>query len=68
MSIKDHPNYNPAMKPKEAAEYIGVHYKTIMRMAKDGELPCCKSPGGRVKFRLKDLNEYLSSRVQGVSE
>jgi len=47
------------MTPREAAEYLNVHVRTIYRLAKNGEIPCGKV-GGSWRFKKEALDEWLS--------
>jgi len=49
------------MTPREAAEYLSVHVRTIYRLAKKGEIPCRKM-GGSWRFKKGALDEWLSWR------
>jgi excisionase family DNA binding protein len=47
------------MTPREAAEYLSVHVRTIYRLAKNGEIPCRKV-GGSWRFKKDALDDWLS--------
>lgn len=49
------------MTPREAAEYLSVHVRTIYRLAKNGEIPGRKI-GGSWRFKKDALDEFLSMR------
>jgi len=49
------------MTPREAAEYLSVHVRTIYRLAKNGEIPGRKV-GGSWRFKKGALDEWLSWR------
>ena len=49
------------MTPREAAEYLSVHVRTIYRLAKNGEIPGRKV-GGSWRFKKDALDEWLSWR------
>jgi excisionase family DNA binding protein len=49
------------MTPKEAAEYLSVHVRTIYRLVKQGEIPGRKV-GGSWRFKKDTLDEWLSWR------
>lgn len=63
------PNYElrtkEVMTPREAADYLSVHVRTIYRLAKNGEIPGRKI-GGSWRFKKDALDEWLSGRVQFV--
>ena len=49
------------MTPREAAEYLSVHVRTIYRLAKNGNIPGRKV-GGSWRFKRDALDEWLSWR------
>jgi excisionase family DNA binding protein len=49
------------MTPREAAEYLSVHVRTIYRLVKHGEIPGRKI-GGSWRFKKDALDEWLSIR------
>lgn len=54
-------SYNPAYSSRKAAEYIDVHYRHLLELADEGKIKAHRTAGGRLKFRLSDLNEYLDT-------
>jgi excisionase family DNA binding protein len=59
------PNHEIRIKeiltPREAAEYLSVHVRTIYRLAKNREIPGRKV-GGSWRFKKGALDEWLSLR------
>lgn len=56
-------DFDPALTTKEAAEYTGLHEKTLLEDARSGEVAFIRrSENGRLRFRLSDLNKYLDSQ------
>ncbi len=53
------------LTPREAAEYLSVHVRTIYRLAKGGEIPCRKV-GGSWRFKKEALDEWLSWGKSGI--
>jgi len=49
------------MTPREAADYLSVHVRTIYRLVKNGEIPGCKI-GGSWRFKKDALDDWLSIR------
>jgi excisionase family DNA binding protein len=49
------------LTPREAAEYLSVHVRTIYRLAKNGDIPGRKV-GGSWRFKKDTLDEWLSLR------
>ncbi len=66
----ENPNYGSrfmkeVMTPREAAEYLSVHVRTIYRLAKHREIPGRKV-GGSWRFKKDALDEWLSMREAPV--
>jgi excisionase family DNA binding protein len=55
------------MTPREAAEYLSVHVRTIYRLAKNGDIPGRKV-GGSWRFKKGALDQWLSWREDPVSD
>ncbi|OGP97633.1 MAG: hypothetical protein A2Z51_00940 [Deltaproteobacteria bacterium RBG_19FT_COMBO_52_11] len=47
------------LTPREAAEYLSIHVRTIYRLVKKGEIPGRKV-GGSWRFKKDALDEWLS--------
>jgi len=47
------------MTPREAAEYLSIHVRTIYRLVKKGDIPGRKV-GGSWRFKKDALDEWLS--------
>jgi excisionase family DNA binding protein len=43
----------------EAAVYLGVHFTTLRRWSDAGEVACIRTPGGRRRYALSDLQRFL---------
>ncbi len=48
----------------EAAEYLGIHFTTLRRWADAGEVPCIRTPGGRRRFSVSDLEGFMQAMRQ----
>jgi excisionase family DNA binding protein len=46
------------LTPREAAEYLSIHVRTIYRLAKNGEIPGRKI-GGSWRFKKDLLDEWF---------
>ena len=46
---------------KEAAEYLGISYWLLNQLVRRKQIPCSKV-GGKFRFRVRILDEYLSSK------
>jgi excisionase family DNA binding protein len=55
------PQMKEILTPREAAEYLSVHVRTIYRLAKNREIPGRKV-GGSWRFKKGALDEWLSLR------
>ena len=50
----------------EAAQYLCIHPRTLVRMARRGEIPSIQI--GRLwRFRRSDLDDWLTSKINSVS-
>jgi len=49
------------LTPREAAEYLSVHVRTIYRLVKQGEIPGRKI-GGSWRFKRETLDEWVSGK------
>ncbi|MCX8118581.1 MAG: helix-turn-helix domain-containing protein [Desulfobacterota bacterium] len=61
MNRSSEPRTKEVLTPKEAAEYLSVHVRTLYRLAKNGEIPGRKV-GGSWRFQKQALDEWLSGR------
>jgi excisionase family DNA binding protein len=50
------------MFPKEAAEYLGISYDSLLRWAREGKIPSSQPGGQRVLFRKKALDAWLEEQ------
>jgi len=58
------------MKPlrkSQAAEFLGVHPKTIDRWAKEGRIPALVMPSGQRRYRQGDLLEFTRPKRSRLS-
>ncbi len=54
--------YELPLNTREAAAYVGLHYKTVVRMARKGEIPAHRSARGRRyvwEFYPAELDTWL---------
>jgi len=58
-NLKSEIQMREILTPREAAEYLSVHVRTIYRLAKNGEIPGRKI-GGSWRFKKNALDEWLS--------
>ena len=57
--LQSFPPRREILTPREAAEYLSVHVRTIYRLAKQGDIPGRKV-GGSWRFKKDALDEWLS--------
>ena len=48
---------------QETAEYLGISYWLVNQLVRRKQIPCARV-GGRVLFRVKALDEYLSAKEE----
>ena len=48
---------------KETAEYLGISYWLVNQWVRRKQIKCARV-GGRVLFRVKALDEYLSTKEE----
>jgi excisionase family DNA binding protein len=52
----------------EVAAYLCLTARRVLRLARDGAMPCMRLPGGEVMFDPEELAEWLSRCRTPVSE
>lgn len=53
--------YPPYMKPRQAAEYIGLSYDWLLTLTRKGEIPA-KKINSIYRYRKVDLDEYMTPK------
>ena len=48
----------------DAARFLHVHPKTLMRWVRAGAVAAMRTPGGRLRFRRADLEDFVSAGIQ----
>jgi len=51
----------------EAAKILGVHPATLRNWADQGHLPSQRTPGGHRRFRVADLESWVSAQQSGAA-
>ena len=51
----------------EAAKILGVHPATVRNWADHGHLPAQRTPGGHRRFRVADLESWMSAQQSGAA-
>ena len=59
--------FEPPVDSRMAAPAVGIHYKTLERMARKGEVPATKL-GRSWMFRLSVLSDWLDRKMRSNSE
>ena len=50
------------LSTRTAADLLGVHVVTLRGWAREGRVPCVRI-GGRWKFRVSDLKEWIDEKA-----
>ena len=58
--------FEPLLDDKQAAGLLGMHEKTLQRMARRGEVPCYRI-GRFWRYRASELNCWLRGRLLNKS-
>ena len=53
---------HPLLNSQQAARYLGVHPRTLTRLARDGEIPALQI-GRHWRFRISDLDAWTQSKI-----
>lgn len=64
--VTAHPAYDPALPTGQAANYLGIHIKTLRELTRRRRIAVIRSAGGRLSYRLSDLNAYLNGLRQAA--
>jgi hypothetical protein len=59
----DHPNWDPLLLIEDASLYLNCHPDTLRRYVRTREITCVRcsrNHGGIIKFRLSELNRWVS--------
>jgi excisionase family DNA binding protein len=59
-------NFEPLLDSQEAATLIGIHPKTIQKMARAGTIPALRI-GDLWRFRASTLDTWLGSKVNSTA-
>ena len=50
------------MTAREVADMLGVSAETVLRWTRRGELPAIRLPGGAMRYRETNLDQWLAVR------
>jgi excisionase family DNA binding protein len=48
---------------REVASLLGISTETVLRWTRRGDLPAIRLPGGAIRFREDELDEWLMARA-----
>ena len=60
-------SWEPLQTPEEAAAYLRVHPKTVIRMAREQVIPALRL-GKHWRFRSSDLTAWTASQVKSACQ
>jgi excisionase family DNA binding protein len=60
-------SWEPLQTPEEAAAYLRVHSKTVIRMARTQMIPALRL-GKHWRFRSSDLTAWAASQVKSACQ
>jgi excisionase family DNA binding protein len=68
MNDREHPiMFEPPVDSRTASAAIGIHYKTLERLARKGLVPATKL-GRSWQFRLSILSDWFNGQLESNSE
>jgi excisionase family DNA binding protein len=67
MAIDYKISLEPLLHPQEAANYLGVHPKTAIKMARLRQLPALRL-GKHWRFRATDLAAWTAKQIQSTCQ
>ena len=53
----------PLLTARAVADLFGVSAETVLRWTRRGELPAIKLPGGAIRYREDEIEEWLRLRA-----
>lgn len=53
--------------PRKAGDILGLHYRTVQQLAKEGKLAGYRTEGGHWRFSQADLDAYVEARRAEVA-
>jgi len=51
----------PLLTARDVAELLGVSTETVLRWTRRGDLPALRLPGGAIRYRETELDEWLAA-------
>ena len=62
MSVAPLPLPDRLLTARVVADRLGVSTETVLRWTRAGKLPAIRLPGGAIRYRPADLEDWLASR------
>jgi excisionase family DNA binding protein len=59
--------FEPLWHPRDAASYLGLHEKTVIKMARLRQLPALRV-GKHWRFRHSDLAAWVATTIQSTCQ
>ena len=53
---------------RQVAELVGMSTETVLRWTRKGTLPAIRLPGGALRYREADLEQWLEGRATKVAD
>jgi len=60
-------DWQPLWHPRDAAAYLGINQKTVIRMARQRQIPSLRL-GKHWRFRVSDMVAWAAGKVESVSQ
>jgi len=51
----------PLLTARQVAELLGVSTETVLRWTRRGDLPAIRLPGGAIRYRESELDNWLAA-------
>lgn len=48
------------LTPKDVAQQLGLHRKTVIAWSNDLRIPCTRLPNGHRRFRQSDIDQIIA--------
>ena len=65
MSIDSKQSPEPLWHPRDAGRFLGIHQKTVIKMARNNQLPALRL-GKHWRFRAVDLTRWAEQQVKSI--
>jgi excisionase family DNA binding protein len=61
------PTWEPLLSPAQVAPGLGIHPKTVVKMARERKLPAIRM-GRHWRFRASDLTAWVDEQLQSTRQ